>query len=528
MKEIDIFNYNDADVKDCSYNVPVKLVIRKTSYEAAKKTHKIHKNRSTIGFHNVAFNSEVSLNVDEGIDQDISIDFFRCFIDSFSPFALESKNVSLYFGGCLVDNFVARDVDLKSVKFNNCFGTYFLINLKTCDISYTEENIFIREWLQLLSISRFDSLDKILSYKTSFHITDVEKINFYGNEIDDERRSELLTDSNHFYLDRNPINTLRKKMLLSKEQKLNLNLSINLTYKAEYVHQKTTVRNLMLNALSLNGKTDGELVIEDCKIDNVFIRNFSPKARFTLYNIETRGLDKGKFEVHNSNLDNTSFNAVRLNKYFIVFFKSSFINTTFYSTIFPSTKQLLNSNTLSSIENIHYPDKKSEKRSYNRDMYELFLELKQTLEKRGNVFEAQKMKAVAQDFLIKIESNNVLKSDFWNNKFILLLNRASNFHGLSVRNAFWWIIVFALFFHWLNVLSFKSYSLGFNSWDEMWGIFNQTKRYVFAIANPAHRVSSLAPVSEITGYTYAFSFLSRIVVGYLYYQFVAAFRRFGK
>lgn len=522
MKEIDVFNYNDTDVKDCSYNVPVKLVIRKASYEAAKKVLKIHKNRSTIGFENVTFNSEISINVDEGIDQDISISFHNCFIDSFSSFALESENVSLSFGGCVVKHFNARNIPLKSVQFNNCFGTFFLANLKSCNISYTEENIFIRDWYKKAP------LEQILSHKTSFHITNVENINFYGNEIDEERRNKLLKHHKHFYLDDNPLlKKNRLKKLLTNEEKLILNLNISITNNASSNHIKTSVKNLLLNSISLTGRTEGEILIEDCKIDNVYIRDFSPKGDFTLYNIETRGLSKGKFEVHNSNLDNTWFNSVKLNQYFIVFFKSSFINTKFYSTIFPSTKELLKSS-LSSIENIHYPDKKSEKNAYNRDMYELFLELKQAFEKRGNVFESQKMKAVAHNFLHKITTWKFWKSEFWNSTSILFLNKISNFHGVSVRNAFWLIIGFTLFFHWLNVLSFKSYCPGFNSWEEMWNIFNQTKRYVFAIANPAHRVSSLAPESEITGYTYAFSFLSRIVVGYLYYQFVAAFRRFGK
>jgi len=525
MKEIDVFNYNDADVKDCSYNVPVKLFIKKASYETAKKALKISKNRSTIAFQNVAFNSEVSINVDDGIDQDISISFHNCYLDSFSSFALESEDVFLYFGGCLVQHLNANNVPLKSIRFNNCFGSYFLTDLKKCHISFTEENIFIRDWIQLVSISPVDSLLQMLSFKTDFHITNVEEINFYGNEINPERRIDYLGDSKHFYIDKHPQNKVnRMKKLLSNDEKSKLNISVSINYKSEFKHKNSVVRNLQLRALSLTGRPEGEVIIENCKINDIFIRDFSPQNNFSLYKIETRGKNKGNFEVHNSNFENTSLNAVRLNEYFIVFFKSSFINTKFYSTIFPTTKQLLNSNTFTSVENIHYPDKKAEKKAYNRDMYELFLELKQALEKRGNVYEAQKMKAVAQDFLLKIESKNLLKSDFW----ILLLNRLSNFHGISVRNAFLWLIAVAFFFQWLNVLSFKSYYLTFNSWEEMWGIFRKTSKYIFVIANPAHKVSSLAPEGEITGFTYAVSFCSRIAIGYLYYQFIAAFRRFGK
>ena len=522
MKEIDIFDFNDDDINNIVYSVPVKLIIRTASFEDAKRRLTISKTRSTISFQNVTFNNEVSINVDDGIDQEISISFHNCFIDSFSSFALKSKDLSISLSGCIVKHFKSQNVDLKSIRINNCFGTFFLSQLKYCFISYTEENIFVRDWY------RKSPIEEILSYKTNFYLSEIENINIYGSEIDDERREELLKQHKNFYPDNNPRNKkIIIKKLLTDIEKAMLNLNVSLTYQVPGVHKNTSLRNLPLNSISITGRSEGEISIENCKIDSVYIRNFSPKGFFTLYNIETRGLSKGKFEVNNSNLDNTWFNSVKLNQYFIVFFKSSFINTKFYSTIFPSTKELL-SNSLSSIENIHYPNKKSEERAYNRDMYELFLELKQAFEKRGNIFESQKMKAVAQDFLYKVESNNLLKSDFWNNKFILLLNRISNFHGVSLRNAFLWIIGFILLFHWLNVLSYKSYYLTFNSWEEMYNIFNYTKRYVFVLANPVHRVSSLAPADEITGYTYLISFSSRLVVGYLYYQFIAAFRRFGK
>ena len=523
MKEIDVFNYNDTDVINCIYNVPVKFIINKTSYENAKKQLKISKNRSTIAFENVTFNSEVSIHSDDGIDQEISISFHCSFIDSFSSFALKSDNVSLSFGSCIVKHFNAQNVPLKSIQFNNCFGNFFLVNLKSCQVSYTEENIFIRDWYKKAP------LDQIISFKTNFYLTNVEKVNIYGNEVKDDRRLTLLKHHKHFYLDDNPlVKKPRLRMLLTDEEKLKLNLNISLTYDTQSNHLKTTIKNLLLNSIQLTGKTNGEIVIEDCKIDNVFFRNFSPKEDFTLYNLETRSKIKGKFEVHNSNLDNTWFNSVKLNQYFIVFFKSSFINTKFYSTIFPSTKELLNSNSLSSIENIHYPDKKTNKSAYNRDMYELFLELKQTLEKRGNVFEAQKMKSIAHSFLNKITTSKIWKSEFWDSTLILFLNRISNFHGVSPRNSILLIIGFILLFHWLTVLSYKSYYLTFNSWEEVLGIIDNTKRYIFVLANPTHRISSLVPNGEITGYTYMVSFFSRIVVGYLYYQFIAAFRRFGK
>lgn len=522
MKEIDIFNYNNDDIKDVVYSVPVKLIIRQTSFEDALRLRTISSTRSTISFQNITFNSEVSINVDEGIDHEISISFHNCFIDSFSSFALVSKDLTISLSGCIVKHFKSQDVDLRSIRINNCFGTFFLSKMKYCFISYTEENIFVRDWYEKSPI------EDILSFKTNFYLTEIENINIYGSEIDSERRTELLKHHKSFYPDNNPLHNkvVLKKLLTDKEKSL-LNINVSLTFELPTIHKSSSIRNLPLNSISLTGRSEGEISVENCKINDVYIRNFSSKGDFTLYNLATRGIKKGKFEVHNSNLDNTWFNSVELNRYFIVFFKSSFVNTKFSSTIFPTTKELLDSS-LSSVENIHYPDKKSDKRAYNRDMYELFLELKQAFEKRGNFFEAQKMKAVAHDFLNKITSSNAGKSEFWNSTFILGLNKISNFHGVSVRNAFLLIIASFFLFHWLNVLSFESYHFSLKSADEMWKIFKKTFKYIFVIANPAHKVSSLAPEGEITAYTYAVSFFSRIAVGYLYYQFIAAFRRFGK
>lgn len=161
-------------------------------------------------------------------------------------------------------------------------------------------------------------------------------------------------------------------------------------------------------------------------------------------------------------------------------------------------------------------------------MYELFLELKQTFDRRGNVYESQKMKAVSQDFLFKLSTYNPFRSSFYNDTLVLILNRLSNFHGISIRNAFLWISFTILVFYGFILVSYESHVFGFNSFEESKKIFLDNIKYLFVIANPTHRISAIATDNEITNYTYAVSFFSRIFVGYAYYQFIATFRRFGK
>jgi hypothetical protein len=106
-------------------------------------------------------------------------------------------------------------------------------------------------------------------------------------------------------------------------------------------------------------------------------------------------------------------------------------------------------------------------------MYELFLELKQSFENRGNYYEAQKMKFIAYYFLNKVEKCNPFKSDFWNNKLVLTVNQFSNYHGISVRNAIWTSVFFIIIFHYLNVISYNTVEFSFISWENTYDVFSK-------------------------------------------------------
>ena len=524
MIEIDIFNYSSEDIKDKVYNVPVKLIISKESFENYSSRLIVDlPNAPAIFFDNVIFNKEVSISRDDGINESIKICFHYCFIDSFSSVGLISKksNISLY--NCYCPHFISKNKNLDSIGFYNSFGVFFIENLNNVTVSFREENIEPREWCNR------EELKNVLSEKTSFYFTRIENINVYGSEINSEKKKKLRLRKGVFYNEYGNTGGYNKiKRILTTKEKNLLNFSVSIEYPPEFKHEKTNIKNLPLRALSLSGKPIGDVIIEDCSINSVYLHNLSPRDNFSLISINGKVTDEEcKFEVNNSILDNTWFNSVRLEDFFVVFHKSSFVNTKFYSTVFPSVKDLLDSNKFSSVSNIHYPDKKKGKKAFNRDMYELFLELKQSFESRGNVFEAQKMKAVSLDYLFRLEEKNIFKSNFWNNKLILALNKISNFHGISITRSLIGILIVLLIFQGFNVVSFNSYEWGLN-WDEFKDITWRNKRYIFAIANPAHKIASIAPENEITGYTYMVSFFSRICIGFFYYQFISSFRRFGK
>ncbi len=523
MVEIDIFELNNDLIENVTYDKPVRLMLISNSQHTRRTVDEIPKPNFEIVFKNVTFKSEVSIGKDDGVAEEVSIGFFNCFIDSMSTSGAILTITSFHFRNSYCGHLTASENKLCSFYFNNSFGNYNIFKAKKVEVSYREDNIFVREWYKK------QSLDKILSSRTFFDLRDIERVNFYGNEVDEDTRKKLLKHKNNLYFneyDKTKIGRL--KMLLSEDEKKMLDINIYLENSSDFdVNNKITIRGVLLKSLMIKGRITHETSIEDTKIDDFYLRDFSSKSNFTLYNVKPI-LEKGKFEIHNSNLDNTWFNSVSLKNYLVVFYKSSFINAKFSSTIFPNVKELLNSNSLTSVRNIHFPDKRPDERLFYRNMYELFLELKQVFEKRSNTIEAQKMKAAAYTYLYRIESWNMLKSNFWNNKLVLMLNRVTNFYGISIRNSFWTAVIFIVLFHSLNVLFFSSYELGINSWEEYGQIVSKNFRYLFIIANPTHKLSSLAPDGEITNATYVISFFSRIFIGYAYFQFIAAFRRFGK
>ena len=76
--------------------------------------------------------------------------------------------------------------------------------------------------------------------------------------------------------------------------------------------------------------------------------------------------------------------------------------------------------------------------------------------------------------------------------------------------------------------SLQRSQFGYPNWRDFTGMINNNIHYIFSIANPTHRISSIAPSEELTGCTYMISFFSRVFVEFSFYQFIAEFRRFGK
>ena len=141
--------------------------------------------------------------------------------------------------------------------------------------------------------------------------------------------------------------------------------------------------------------------------------------------------------------------------------------------------------------------------------------LKKLLEASGNFYESQKLQAVSNEALRKIAN-----LPFWD-RLILKINSLSNNHGLSIKEPFFATIILSAIFYILYL-----WTLGrmFNSNQIDYDLIG----YYFAFLDITHRTDFLVTKDELSGLSVTIDYLNKILVGFLIYQFIAAFRKYGK
>lgn len=121
------------------------------------------------------------------------------------------------------------------------------------------------------------------------------------------------------------------------------------------------------------------------------------------------------------------------------------------------------------------------------------------------------------------------KKERWNNKterFNLWLNRTSNYHG----NNWFRAATVTILINWL-LFYLYSLSLGFRFGGD-WNMFGKLFASSFDFLNPVHKTDFLVDRFDFTlkigGLALFIDNISRIIIAYLVYQTIAAFRKFGK
>lgn len=493
---------------DQQYN-EVILDIKDTAF----KTVTYQEGQITILFDGCFFNKLIIKNDNRIHFEEISIVFSYCYIGDIQVNGIASGNVSIDFSSCIVSGKI-ESKNLQSVSANNCFADgFFLIGLKKVYISYTRENIFPREWIGLMRRVKANGYLEILSIKTAFYINSCQTVNITGSEENTGKGSEGL------YLNNLPHKSKKNWSLygITKADENHLNFNLHVTYSDEDI---TTLKisNQNLRSLSIKGNVSGSLSVENCKVNNIYLVDFAPKGNTVFYRISPGiskvdaggSIEKRKVEINKCDLDNVWFD----NFYFDGFDIISFYRTKFSKAIFSSCNFPDDYGKFQSLANSHYPQNRTD--NFHKDQYEIFLQLRRALEATGNFYESQKIHAVSNDALRAIKGISL------GDKFVLGLNKLSNNHGLSFANAFCWFLCSTILLYILYLASIDRIFICNADFD------SSLVGYYFAFIDITHRVDFLVKDGSYGFFTIPIDYLSKVVIGFLIYQFIAAFRKYAK
>ncbi len=439
--------------------------------------------RSVLPFFNCFFEKLTIINEDEIPFETISIAFFNCLLPEIQIEIISSLNITLGFYGSFVSGKIAN-ANLKGVDINNCLTptSLFLIDVPQVQIRFTKENFDQSLWQSLF-------------------------IQYY---IVEQARTLLENDIKFYIYD--PKNLLISSNFESNEDPFKPEIALSMNSGQE--HNKTEIKGMSLNVLSISGNPAGNLLLEDIKIKSWYIHNFSPSGTVSLHSIGpiTLADTENKIGIHNSKLDNVEFDNISFDNYDIIsLYRTKFSRAVFTSCDFPKDYKTFSK--FVPIKNVHYPDEKPD--NYAKAQYEIFLQLKKAVEDRGNYYEAQKLQAISHEALRQI------KSISWYDRRILDINNWSNNHGLSVKRP---LVGFFLISIPLYILYLVSINKIFISSDFDASLIG----YYFAFIDITHRSDFLVGKSDFGWWTLIIDYIAKITVGFFIYQFIAAFRKYGK
>lgn len=474
-------------------------------------------------FKNYGNQNKNFINIQE--NESISLKFINCIIDDFK--LSDSKFNELVISKTIIigGRFIIDNSKIDNIIINNSLGE-FIVNDKgqsNINLHYCDDNLFLKKdyiYHYREAIKNYYKSNNIFSIETKIILNDCKIISCEFQKI--ENKSEVqITDYHNVYSKEK-----RKIIYYLNEidiKSLNINLEIN---QKNNLTKTIFVKNSFFNKFIMRGVADSFVNIEHLHSSFISFEEFNSKE-FKFYDITANNPTKSIIQLFNSNFTNTHFNKVNFKSFKTVNFYRCYIEEIkFSSTIFPenieSVKNILN------IEN--------KENDYFEMQYEIFRQLKSSSIKNNNQVQALEMHKKMHTSISKFKKTS--KQD----KFILCLNSISNKHDTSIYHPFR-LMFSSLIFLWFLYCFFlpnRPFIIGWDGINEFMRNINNFIIFTFEnfkvlviIANPVHNISNLQDLLpnknlHLTDMNYVISYFSRIIIAWLSYQFISAFRKFGK
>lgn len=459
----------------------------------------------------------------------IRFEFKYCWIGDFEITGLPEPQVNLSFKCCYVYGRFQRMNNL-DLWFYNCFSNSTIVvkEINKVVITYKDdiqELIVFRDYLEVLNCDFFSLLDVIV-----FAISDIKIVSF---------RSRFFKVSNFNDDFLQSVNPEFERRYLKEKWAFRINLKIEQRDRVPI--EKIVVSQAKLESLCLEGRFDGKITIEDCKIDGLRLEKFSNEKETLFFNLRPfrKNEERTLLSISRSNVENVWFDHVFFSEYSSVeLFQSRFGNVKFSSCQLPDKIKDFDifktpfDKFITSPKNSHIEALKSFRRNFSfglnksprnkflsestaRIRYETFLELKRAFESNGNFYEAKKINVVAIEALRKINTVSI------EDKTTLLFNHLSNRHGLSWGTGVFFTVCASLLFFSFSLWSTEEFEIGLPYRSDI----SEVMMLYFEFLTPTHRVQFL-DAYDPNGWTYFWDFVGRIFVAYGIYQTIQAFRKY--
>lgn len=469
-----------------------------------------HDGEVTCYFFNCYYNRMSIKNYEqiEGYPK-ILIHFFGCCIDNLDVDEITTNNIHLSFDQCIVAGRVSSNT-IASVELTNCLLKYsfFFIRQIQVLVKYNTSEILPRVWHSFLDNLNLSNFSNFLAHTQNLHFHDC-KSTVLKMVLESDR------DKAKFIVDKYILNDLFKiRYKLGQKDIAQFKVHVNIDFRGEYDKTNVSIVGADLDSLQMEGVSNGKFTIENTKIDTWYIRNFSSADDVIFYNIKPRQKNNkdSLIELHKSNLDKFWFDNVNFNDFGLVsFYRTRIGKVIFTSCNFPD--EYASFEKFQTLQNANYKNVKPE--NFFKDQYETFLQLKSSLDSTGNTYESLRFQAYANDMLRKFT-----KLSKWD-KVLLLMNSQSNNHGVSIERPFWLFWAGGGIFYFLYLVSL-GYIFNNKDFDfSLWGSF-------FTFLDITHKIDFLVEKEKLTGWSQFFDFAGKTYIGYIVFQFIAAFRKYGK
>lgn len=447
-------------------------------------TNNIHDVQYSIYFESIVFNCE--LLDQHSFYKATSIQFDDCLIDEFKIDQTIPIN-SLSFSYCFIENFEVRNVEMEELRFHNTFIRAARIEngsnksvIMSLDIRYNYENSIDLFPKFNKELKKFDANNKFTSF---FYITqslEYERL-YFGNH------SNYMPENS--FADLIAFDVIVERPFLNEKEERTYILNVpsfkSLSFKGMYAN--LTVKSIKVNRISfaffksVNASlsyispigNDSEILIKttefaNCKFWKVDLKEFR------------------NFKCYESNFQDSKFSLVSCPDKIISGFKLDEIYTQIPTD--------------------------DEEHEYYRQFYLIY--------SSGQDFDnALTAKSKQLNSYFQTHKNHLS----FEKKIIFHLSKWSNEFGTNwMRALAIWIIllpsiIYIAYLASLGIYLKLGHPIGWNFVSSF-----------FEFINPTHSMPFLMEKSQFGNWTIPIDFLCRIVIGFGIYQFITAFRRYGK